>query len=188
MVRIVAGSHRGRVLATATARDLRPTTERVREALFAILGSGAADIAGARVLDGFAGTGALGLEALSRGAGHATFFETDAGARATLADNIATLDEAARTTVHGADATRPPAAPDGGACTLILLDPPWASDLAAHALPALAAAGWLAPGATIVIEARGDDAMELPAGFERHDLRRYGTAALHFFTLSRIST
>jgi 16S rRNA (guanine966-N2)-methyltransferase len=157
-VRIIAGALRGRRLAAPPGDATRPTADRVRQALFDMLvhapWAGQDAVAGARVLDAFAGSGALGLEALSRGAAEAVFFETDVRARRALAANIAACRLEARARVIAADATRPSAIfPGGAACSLVLLDPPYAeADIAARAAAALAAAGWIAPGALIVLE------------------------------------
>ena len=133
---------------------MRPTSDRAREALFDILAHGRfADrpvFADARVLDAFAGTGALGLEALSRGAAQASFIEKDKGVLALLRGNIAALGEEENAAVLAADALHPPSA--AAPVTLAFLDPPYGEDLAAPARAALAAAGWLAPDALVVVE------------------------------------
>src|ERR1700751_6016617 len=133
-MRIVAGRHRGRRLLAPPGETVRPTSDRAREALFNILSHGqlAAEgipFAGAAVLDAFAGTGALGLEALSRGAAEAAFIERDPEALATLRQNIAALGEDFHSRVVPGDATRPPRAPL--ACALVFLDPPYRSGVAA---------------------------------------------------------
>ncbi len=152
-MRIVAGAFRGRRLAAPPGQATRPTADRVRQALFDMLlhapWAGREAVEGGHVLDAFAGTGALGLEALSRGAAHATFLETSRTALSTLRANIAACHAESRTTVHEADALRPPR---GRACGLIFLDPPYGQDLVPRALTALAEAGWMAPGALIVAE------------------------------------
>jgi 16S rRNA (guanine966-N2)-methyltransferase len=157
-VRIVAGAWRGRTLRAPPGAATRPTADRVRQALFDMLlhapWAGRDAIEGAAVLDAFAGTGALGLEALSRGAAHATFIEPDRAALAALRANIAGCNAADRTTVLAADATRPP---QGAPCTLILLDPPYGRDLVAQSVAALGAAGWLAPDALIAAEIGRDE-------------------------------
>jgi 16S rRNA (guanine966-N2)-methyltransferase len=139
-VRIVAGAWRGRRLAAPSGPATRPTADRVRQALFDMLlhapWGGRARIEGAAVLDAFAGTGALGLEALSRGAATATFIECDRAARAVLRANIAACGANDRTRVLAADATRPPA---GTPCGLVFLDPPYGTDLVACAVVALVA-------------------------------------------------
>lgn len=181
-MRIVAGKHRGRRIAAPPGDAVRPTSERAREALFNILAHGrfgpAPVFEEARVLDVFAGTGAFGLEALSRGARFASFIERDRQARDVLAANIATLGETARTRLLAVDATAPPRA--DGPYDLVFLDPPYRSGLAAPALEALARAGWLAPTALIVVElaARGD--FDPPPGFEILEERRYGAGRLVF--------
>ena len=182
-MRIVAGRHRGRRLLAPPGEKVRPTGDRAREALFNILSHGqlAAEgipFAGAAVLDAFAGTGALGLEALSRGAAEAAFIEQDREALATLRQNIAALGEGGRARVVSSDATRPPRA--SSACTLVFLDPPYRSGLAAAALTALDAAGWLTPDAVAVVELAARERLAPPAGFNLVDERVYGAARLVF--------
>ncbi|MCX7932657.1 MAG: 16S rRNA (guanine(966)-N(2))-methyltransferase RsmD [Rhodovarius sp.] len=163
-MRILAGRHRGRRLLTPPGQATRPTSGRVRQALFDMLWhapwGGRHALEGVRVLDAFAGSGALGLEALSRGAAHATFFETAAAARAVLAANIAALGEQGRSQVLPADATRPPAAP--APCGLIFLDPPYRQGLVPAALAALAASGWVAAGALICVETGREEHISPP--------------------------
>lgn len=161
-MRIIAGTWRGRVLAKPKGDTTRPTADRVRQALFDMLlhapwakrADGRDAILGATVLDAFAGTGALGLEALSRGAAHAHFIERDRIALATLRANIATLHAPA--TVHQADTCNPPPGPP---CTLVFLDPPYGLGLVERSLVALNAAGWLAPDALVVAETARDEAL-----------------------------
>jgi 16S rRNA (guanine966-N2)-methyltransferase len=152
-VRIVAGAWRGRALAAPAGATTRPTADRVRQALFDMLlhapWGGRDALEGAAVLDAFAGTGALGLEALSRGAAGATFMENDKTALAALRQNIAACKAEAACRVLAVDATRPP---PGSPCGLVFLDPPYARALVPQALAALGAAGWLAPGALMVAE------------------------------------
>ncbi len=159
---------------------IRPTGDRVREALFNILAHGAMGrpIEGARVVDLFAGTGALGLEALSRGAAQLTSVEHSPAALAALRANIDALACAEATRVLAADATRLPPAPEP--CDLALLDPPYRSGLAEAALHALLDGGWLAPEATVVVETRRGDPFEPPGGLAVQDRRRYGRSALTF--------
>jgi 16S rRNA (guanine966-N2)-methyltransferase len=182
-MRIIAGSHRGRRLVAPEGRSVRPTSDRAREALFNILAHGdfaaaGSPFAGARVLDAFAGTGAFGLEALSRGAEAAIFLERDGVAVAALKRNIAALGEVARCRVYTVDATKPPTAL--APCRLAFLDPPYGEGLAAPALPALAAAGWLEPGALAVAEIGAREDLAAPEGFTLLDERRYGAAKLVF--------
>jgi len=184
-MRIVAGKHRGRRIAAPEDHDVRPTSDRAREALFNILehgrftADGTSPLIDARVLDVFAGSGALGLEALSRGAAHLTCIENSATARSILRANAKTLGETTRVTVVQADATRPPA-PAGPACQLVLLDPPYRSGLATAALTALAERGWMAGGAICVVEMATNEEFEVPTGFTPLDERRYGKAKLMF--------
>jgi 16S rRNA (guanine966-N2)-methyltransferase len=180
-VRIIAGRHRGRRLLAPAGEATRPTADRVRQALFDMLWhapwAGRAALDGARVLDAFAGTGALGLEALSRGAAHATFLENARPALAALRANIAACREEANSTVLPADATRPPPAP--AACGLVFLDPPYAGGLLARAIAALAAAGWIAPGALLVAESAAEaEPPPLPPGFEAIAARQHGPARI----------
>ncbi|MGE5506526.1 MAG: 16S rRNA (guanine(966)-N(2))-methyltransferase RsmD [Actinomycetota bacterium] len=178
-MRIVAGRHKGRRLAAPDGRDTRPTADRARQALFDVLAhSDRVELDGALVVDAFAGSGALGLEALSRGAARACFLETGAPALAALRANIAALGEEAAATVLRADATRPPPAP--AACTLALLDPPYGKGLAEPTLTALAQAGWLADGALAVVELAAADPFIPPPGFETVDERRWGAARVMF--------
>lgn len=158
-MRIISGELRGRRLAVPRGLAARPSAARVREALFNMLlhAPWAEPIEGARVLDAFAGTGALGLEALSRGAAEAVFFEADAEVRRVLAANIETCRMDARARVIAADATRPS---PGGACGLVFLDPPYGEGLVGRAFAALERRGWIAPGATIVAETGRKETLE----------------------------
>ncbi|MEL7460159.1 MAG: 16S rRNA (guanine(966)-N(2))-methyltransferase RsmD [Pseudomonadota bacterium] len=178
-MRIVAGRFKGLQLTPLgkgdAAAHLRPTSDRVRENLFNILMSHSLP-GGAHVLDLFAGTGALGLEALSRGAAHVTFIDNGAKAQALLRANIAKAKAEGETTLLHRDATRPGPAP-GAAATLVFLDPPYGKGLGARALGAVANDGWLAPGATVIWEEAA--AQTPPAGFTLRDMRRYGAAHIH---------
>ena len=184
-MRIVAGKHRGRRIAAPEGHNVRPTSDRARESLFNILqhgnftSDGTSPLVDALVLDVSAGSGALGLEALSRGAAHLTCIENSATARAALRANAKMLGETARVTVVQADATEPPTAA-GPPCRLVLMDAPYRSALAAPALTALAERGWLADGAICVVEISAAEAFEAPAGFIPLDERRYGKAKLVF--------
>jgi 16S rRNA (guanine966-N2)-methyltransferase len=175
-VRLIAGTFRGRRLAALGKGDagahLRPTTDRVRESLFNMLGGGrfGDPFSQARVLDLFAGTGALGLEALSRGAAHVTFVDDGRVAGRLIRENLSLLDCADRARLICRDATRLPEA--GTPCDLIFLDPPYGKGLGARALAAAQAAGWLAPGALVVWEE--STAQQAPEGFAPQDCRRYG--------------
>jgi 16S rRNA (guanine966-N2)-methyltransferase len=182
-MRIVGGSHRGRRLVAPPGDAVRPTSDRAREALFDILshGSFAANgvpFAGRPVLDAFAGTGAFGLEALSRGASEAVFIEQSGEVRDALRRNIAMLGEEDRASVIAGDATRPPRAVT--VCAVAFLDPPYRSGLAPPALAALAAAGWLVPDALAIAEIGAREGLAIPPGFAMLDQRIYGAARLVF--------
>jgi 16S rRNA (guanine966-N2)-methyltransferase len=188
-MRIVGGRHRGRRLEAPGGTALRPTADRTRESLFNILCQGKLDwrpnrqesgnpLTGARVLDAFAGTGALGLEALSRGAGFVTFMENQAAALNSCQNNIEALDEAERSELRRCDVLRPPPAKEP--CELVVMDPPYNQDLAPPALVALQQAGWLAPGALATIELMATEPFTPPEGFEALDERKYGKARLVF--------
>lgn len=187
-MRIIGGRFRGTRLATVGAGDraahLRPTADRVREAIFNLLLNGPLGdvVTGARVLDLFAGTGALGLEALSRGAIHATFIDRGAAAGALLAQNIARLGVGTITTVRRSDAARLGHNPEPG-CDLVFLDPPHGQGLGERALTTALAGGWLAPDATVVWEEGTPPT--LPAGITLLNQRRYGAAVV---TLARPTT
>ena len=173
-MRIIAGTYRGVPLAHVGKGDagahLRPTSDRVRESLFSML-THLDVIHGARVLDLFAGTGALGLEALSRGAREVVFIENGRVAQKLIIENIQKLRAEAQTTLMRNDATRLgawPAAP----FDLVFLDPPYGKGMGQQALAAARAGGWLAAGATVVWEESAP--MEAPEGFTRTDRRKYG--------------
>jgi 16S rRNA (guanine966-N2)-methyltransferase len=176
-MRIIGGASRGLILADVgaggAAAHLRPTSDRVREAMFNLLinGADAIDLNGVRALDLFAGTGALGLEALSRGATFACFIDDGAPARALLRQNIEKMRAMGRTKVFRRDATTL-GANHGAGFGLVFLDPPYGKGLGQKALASAVAGGWLAPGARIVWE---ESAPQLaPQGFAMVDQRRYG--------------
>lgn len=176
-MRIVGGARRGLKLAEVGAGDpaahLRPTSDRVREAVFNLLQNGPRPdpVPGARVLDLFAGTGALGLEALSRGAARVTFVEDGAAARALIRRNVDLMRAQGVTDLYRRDATA--LGPCRGApFTLVFLDPPYGLGLGERALASAAEGGWLAPGATVVWEDAA--AVPAPAGFTPLDRRRFG--------------
>lgn len=179
-MRIVGGRHKGRPLAAPPGRDTRPTADRAREALFNVLQHGhGLDLDGAAVVDAFAGSGALGLEALSRGAARAYFLESSRGAVEAIRRNLATLGETA-SRVFAVDAAKPPPAPEP--CPLALLDPPYGSGLAGPALAALRRQGWLTDDAVCVVEVAADESFLPPEGFTIAEERRYGAARFVFLT------
>lgn len=175
-MRIVAGDWRGRRLAALGKGDagahLRPTTDRVREALFNMLGGGrfGDPFDGTRVLDLFAGTGALGLEALSRGAESAVFVDDGRVAGKLIRENIRTLGCGDRARLIGHNATRLP--PSEVPCDLVFLDPPYGKALGEKALASAQTQGWISPGALVVWEEKTPQAA--PEGFDLLDTRRYG--------------
>ncbi len=177
-MRIVGGRWRGRSLAPVGQGDaaghLRPTSDRTREAIFNILFAMGDPVTGARVLDIFAGTGALGLEALSRGARHATFIEKGRAGAALVAANTALCGAGDRTSLLRRDATRPgrPNAPHD----LVFLDPPYGTDLGRRAVEVAMTGGWLSHGALIVWEDGAPP--QLPPDLTEMDRRRYGDTHL----------
>lgn len=179
-MRIVGGRFRGRPLAGPDDNRIRPTSDRVRESVFNILQHGVPgfSIEGARVIDLFAGTGALGLEALSRGARHCLFVEQDADARGIIRSNVESLGLTGETKIFRRDATDLGPAEKRAGFTLAFLDPPYGKGLGEQALGALAAGGWLAAGALAVLEERADAELRLRPGFEEIDRRTYGDTAI----------
>jgi 16S rRNA (guanine966-N2)-methyltransferase len=183
-VRIVSGEFRGKALITPAGQTTRPTSDRARQAIFNILEHAAwsPGLHDVRVVDLFAGSGALGFEALSRGAAFCLFVETDEAARGAIRENVDAMHLFGRTRVHRRDATqlgqRPGA--DGPAFGMAFLDPPYAKGLGETALAKLAAGGWLAPGAIVVLERGADEPPLAVAGYEQLDVRDYGAAKVWF--------
>ena len=175
-MRIIAGKWRGRALVAPAGELTRPTADRVREALFSMLVSRLGSFEGLRVADVFAGTGALGLEALSRGAGHVAFVESEAGALKALKTNIARSKAERETDVFAvpAQAVAKARAP----FDLLLLDPPYGEGLAAAALARLAEQGWITPHALISVETGAKELFDVD-GFTVEVTRRHGKAAIH---------
>jgi 16S rRNA (guanine966-N2)-methyltransferase len=174
-MRIVGGSLGGRVLRAPPGAATRPTSEKVREAIFNIL----PDVAGAHVLDLFAGSGALGIEALSRDAAHATFVDFGKQPLQVIRGNLKELGLEARAVVVNGEAVAAAARPGPAPWDLVFIDPPYASDLAIRAAQALA---HLAPAATIVIEHdRRHAPPEHLGSLVRSDERRYGDTLVSFY-------
>jgi 16S rRNA (guanine966-N2)-methyltransferase len=181
--RVIAGQAGGRRLAVPDGRDTRPTSDRAREGLFATISSIAGPLDGARVLDLYAGSGAVGLEALSRGAGHVLLVEQGARAARVIRENISSIglpgavlvtDRVERVLARG---------PDGGRYDVVFADPPYALADAAveRVLVLLAEAGWLAPGALVVVErATRSGPVGWPDGFVPDRERRYGEATFWY--------
>ncbi len=177
-LKIIAGSLRGRTLVAPSGAGTRPTAQRMRQALFDMLmhaSWGEGRVVGANVLDAYAGTGALGLEALSRGAATAVFIETERHALAALRANVAACRIEAVSRVVPGDALRPPRAV-GPASDLVFLDPPYGQELVPRAVAALQASGWIAAGALLVVETARDEALAL-AG-EKLAERAHGAASV----------
>ena len=177
-MRIIAGQWRGRPLEAPTGNTTRLTSHRAREGLFSMLASRLGSFEDLAVADLFAGTGALGLAALSRGAAHCTFAEKDRTALAALRANIVATREEKSASIIAGDALHPPRA--AAPCSLAFLDPPYGEDLAPPALAALAAAGWLAPDALAVAEVAAKEKLSPPTGFTLLEERRYGAARIVF--------
>jgi 16S rRNA (guanine966-N2)-methyltransferase len=181
-MRIVGGRLRGRVLAAPSSRAVRPTSERLRESIFDILEHrypGRLD--NARVVDLFAGSGALGIEALSRGARFALFVDNGAEARALLRANVEAMGLGGVTRIWRADATKLGSAPAGGPFALAFLDPPYGLGLARPALAALVEGGWLGPNALCVVEEAAKAEIVTPDGLELVDERTYGDTRIAIF-------
>ncbi|MGF6253545.1 16S rRNA (guanine(966)-N(2))-methyltransferase RsmD [Ensifer sp. LBL] len=181
-MRIVGGEFRGRSLATPKSNDIRPTTDRTRESLFNILSHSYPEaLDGTRVLDLFAGTGAVGIEALSRGCRQALFVEQSVEGRGLLQTNIEALALQGRAKVFRRDATSL-----GGVGTmepfhLVFADPPYAKGLGEKALESAAVGNWLVPGALVILEERADVQPAPVAVFENLDVRVFGDTRMHFY-------
>ena len=180
-MRVIAGAFKGRRLKTPSWEGLRPTSDKLRETLFNII---AARVEGARVLDGYAGTGAIGIEALSRGAADVSFVEKHSRAAALIADNLALCGVEQGYTIHRGDVEsvlrRMPAA---ATFDLILLDPPYDADNVLAVIEA--AAERLSPGGLVVLERATRRAPEIPAGLARVRDVRSGDSTLTFMTVQR---
>lgn len=184
-MRIIGGEHRGRVLKSPEGLSTRPTGDRVRESIFNILNhAGWLDrdiLAETAVMDVFAGTGAMGLEALSQGAAQAVFVERDFNAATICRENIAMLGLQAQSTVFTFDALKPTPRPMYLAPrALVFLDPPYNKDLGVEALTALIDRDWLADDAVVVMEMAKKNPGKVPDGFTLHDTRDYGIARVMF--------
>lgn len=183
-MRIVSGSLKGRNLATPEGANTRPTSDRARQAVFNILehAAWAPELRDARCIDLFAGSGALGFEAISRGAAFCLFVETDEAARGAIRENIDAFGLFGATRIHRRDATDlgPRPASAGEPFDLAFMDPPYRKGLGEKALAGLAEHGWLKPGAVVMFERASDEADVSPEGFEVLDARDYGAARVHF--------
>ena len=180
-MRIVGGRFRGRALKGPSSYTIRPTSDRLRETIFNILAHGYdAPVEGARVLDLFAGTGAMGLEALSRGAAFALFVDDGAESRGLIRENVEALGVGGETRIFRRDAAQMGAAGPNAPFSLVFCDPPYGKDLAPKALTSCAAGGWLVPNALILIEETKDAKASLPETFEEIERRNQGDTSLVF--------
>ena len=188
-MRIVGGRLKGRVLSAPSSRAIRPTSERLRESIFDILEHRfPGQIEGARVVDLFAGTGALAIEALSRGARFALFVDNGAEARALLRTNVEALALGGVTRIWRADATKLGASPAGGPFALAFVDPPYGQGLAHPALVALIEGGWLEPNALCIVEQAAKAEIPAPVGLALIDERLYGDTRIAIFQASAATT
>jgi len=184
-MRIVGGAFRGRPLATPRTNAIRPTTDRTREALFNVLAHRFSDrLEGARVLDLFAGTGALGLEAISRGAGFCMFIEESAEGRGLIRTNVEAFGLIGRTKIFRRDATGLGPAGTVQPFGLVFADPPYGKGLGEAALKSARDGGWLAPNALCVVEESAASAFDPGAGFSVIDERNYGETIIRLIELS----
>ena len=185
-MRIVGGEFRGRALVAPSGRDTRPTADRLRQTVFDILahGSHGAVVPGARVLDLFAGTGALGLEALSRGAAFCLFVEEAVAARGAIRSNIEALGLTGRTRLFRRDATRLGPAGTVQPFTLAFADPPYGRGLGEKALASALSGGWLVPGALVVLEEAASAEIAPVAGFDVVDRREVGDTQILFLRVT----
>lgn len=182
-MRIVGGQFKGRAIAAPQGRDTRPTSDRARESIFNVLAHAdwSPGIEDRRVLDLFAGSGALGLEAMSRGAAFALFVETESAARGAIRDNIEALGLFGNTRIHRRDATDLGVKPAGfgDPFDMVFLDPPYGRGLGERTLARLGGGGWITPDALIMLEVGADETPQL-AAFETLDERSYGAAKVLF--------
>lgn len=185
-MRVVAGRFRGRALVAPDDMSIRPTSDRVRESVFNILTHGVEDftLAGARVIDLFAGTGALGIEAVSRGAAFCLFVEEAAEARALIRRNVEALGLTGETRIFRRDATDLGPAGNMEPYGLAFLDPPYGKGLGEKALAGLVDGNWLKPGAICVLEEKAGLALALPSGLEQIDSRSWGETEVRFLRLT----
>ncbi len=185
-MRIVGGEFRGRPLVSPASLDIRPTADRLRQTLFDILAHAYDDaVAAARVLDLFAGTGALGLEALSRGASHALFVEDGVEARGLIRQNVEALGLTGRTRIFRRDATA--LGPTGTVppFDVVFADPPYGRGLGEAALASALAGGWLVPGALCILEERAPAVISPVPGLELLETRTVGDSQIVFFRRPR---
>ena len=183
-MRIIAGTLKGRPIRTPEGANTRPTSDRARESLFNVLAHAdwAPGLEGARVIDAFAGSGALGFEAISRGAAFCLFVETEAAARGCIRENVETFQLFGNTRIHRRSATDlgPKPAGLGALFDLVFMDPPYRQGLVPLALDQLAKGQWLTPDALIVTETGSDEPAPQAEGWITVDERLYGAARVSF--------
>jgi len=184
-MRVVGGRLRSRPIASPKSDSVRPTSDRLREALFNILAHSYGDpVTDARVLDLFAGTGAIGIEAISRGADYALFVDEGVEARALLRDNVESLGLGGVTRIFRRDASRLGPAHPLDPFSLVFLDPPYGRGLAEKSLVSARDGGWLMPEALLVVEEAADAGFKAPDGFTELERRRYDDTEFSFIRLS----
>jgi 16S rRNA (guanine966-N2)-methyltransferase len=184
-VRIIGGKHRGHRLIAPAGRSTRPTSDRVRESIFNILAHRVA-IEGSRVLDLFAGSGALGFEALARGARFCLFVESDAGARAVIRRNADALGMTGMCKIWRRDATQLGSSAPQAPFDLVFIDPPYGKDLGSAATASLLKGQWLVQDAMIVLEESTRSVLAIPPQLELVDSREYGDTKVIFCTASAL--
>lgn len=191
-MRIVGGDFRGKHLAFPEDKRIRPTADRIREALFNILAHGpdyeteeGSLPKGCRVLDVFAGTGALGIEALSRGAAHVTFMDNHPDSLKLIRQNVAAINAQQKANVFSRNGTNPGKASQPA--DLIMMDPPYLTELAVPCLEALRSCGWCHEKTIVILELATKDKFQAPEGFLPLDERRYGTTTLHFLSCEAVA-
>jgi 16S rRNA (guanine966-N2)-methyltransferase len=186
-MRIISGEFRGRKIHAPRGMDTRPTTDRVRESIFNLVEHGVRSIEGARVLDLFAGSGAMGLEALSRGAGFCLFVDEAVAARGAIRRNVEEFGLTGRTRIFRRDAARLGGLPAnaGGPFDVIFCDPPYGRSLGVRALESALRGGWAAPGAAAVLEENVKSDIPVPDGWREVSRRVYGETAVVVFHCGR---
>ncbi len=187
-MRIVGGKYKGRALRAPDGQNTRPTSDRAREAIFNVLAHApwAPDLDRTRVIDAFAGSGALGFEALSRGAAFCLFVEIDSAARGCIRDNVEALHLFGNTRIHRRSAVDLGLKPAGlgQPFNLVFMDPPYALDLVPQALDQLTRGAWLSPDSLVVAETSASEAGPATPGWETLDERTYGAARFSFLRLN----
>ena len=181
-MRIISGRFKGRILSSPRSTEIRPTSDRVRESLFNILEHHSDfELSGCRVLDLFAGSGALGCEALSRGASFALFMDNSPEGRAICRENIEKLNLGGSVKLSKRDATNPGTLDKGASYNLVFADPPYGEGLGEQALKACGENGWISPHALVILEERSDITPNLPNHFTHLKDHKFSETTLHFY-------